>query len=344
MRAQATACAAALVIVTTLALAQNGTEGVRLDYQVDARCPGQDAFIAEVHSRSPRVKFSAEAARALVVRIEPHGPKLAGRIELGSTQRAVTGATCEEVLSALGLVTALALDPLTGTSAGATVDASTSTNTDTGTGTSTSTSASASAEAGANDATETDAGAPHEDDERDVPVEKRTWSFGAGADLEAVFGVAPDPLFAVPVFFEATRALSPHVALGGALRFARAGESAVTAGVGADFTWTAGALDLCVVLRSGRFRLNACERTSVGAIDAQGVGVIPARSATRPWADLGLALSLRARVVGPVFVEAAGHFGVALVQDRFFLEPDQTVFQASWLTADVGGGLGFEIW
>ncbi len=122
------------------------------------------------------------------------------------------------------------------------------------------------------------------------------------------------------------------------------GTTALTNGTGADFTWTAGSVDLCIVLRSGRLRFNGCERTTVGAIDAQGLGVVPTRSATRPWVDLGLALSLRVRVVGPVFVEAAGQIGLALVQDRFFLQPNQTVFQVPVFTAQVGGGLGFEIW
>ena len=71
---------------------------------------------------------------------------------------------------------------------------------------------------------------------------------------------------------------------------------------------------------------------------------MPPRSATRPWADLGLGLSLRLRVAGPVFVEAQGYGGFVLVQDRFFLEPSTTVFQAPLVTGHAGGGVGFEIW
>ena len=71
---------------------------------------------------------------------------------------------------------------------------------------------------------------------------------GAGADAQAVLGASPTPMFAVPVFFEATRALGPHVGLGGGVRFERTGETSLVAGSGADFTWTVGALDLCVAL------------------------------------------------------------------------------------------------
>jgi hypothetical protein len=322
--------------------AQSAAPGVvRLDYQADPHCSAAvlspDSFVAEVHARSMRVRFSAEASRSLVVRMARDRHKLGGRIELHeadgtTTERTVSGATCEEVVSALGLVTALALDPLASTSS---ADASTP---------SASVTASATVAPTSTSAQSADAGARAREENGSVPLDRRAWSFGAGADAEAVFGVSPDPLFAVPVYFEATRALSPHVGLGGGLRFERAGETALTAGVGADFTWTAGAIDLCTVFRGGIVRFNACLRSHAGAIDAHGEGVTPQRSATRPWVDVGVSLALRLRIAAPVFIELAGAVGGALVQDRFFLEPSTTVFQASALTAHAGGGLGFEIW
>ncbi len=339
MRALAYAAAGigGLVLVSWAwsALADSG-EGVRIDYQVDASCAGQDAFVAEVHARSPRIRFAPEAPRTLVVRVEPHGGKLVGRIELGGTQRTVAGATCEEVISALGLVTALALDPLASTApnpTAATNPTATATTTPTATATA-STSASAST---------ADAGA-RSDDERELPVEQRKWSFAAGADAEVVFGAGPDPALAVPVFFEVARALGPHFALGGGLRFMHTDDTSLTGGVGADFDWSVGALDLCAIVRAGRFRLDACERSTFGVLEGQGLGVLPTNSATRPWVDLGLAVAVRVRVLGPFFVEATGHAGAVLVRDRFFIEPNQTVFQASPFVGDVGGGAGFEIW
>jgi hypothetical protein len=186
---------------------------------------------------------------------------------------------------------------------------------------------------------------PHDDDDDATkPLAERRWSFGAGGGGEVVIGASPDPLFAVPVFFEATRAVGEHVGLGAGIRFERAGETSLMSGTGADFTWTVGALDLCLVLRSGRVRFNTCVRSHAGAIDAHGEGVVPERTATRPWVDLGVAVALRLRVAGPVFVEAQGYVGVPLVQDRFFLEPNDTVFQASFLTGHAGAGVGFEIW
>lgn len=151
-------------------------------------------------------------------------------------------------------------------------------------------------------------------------------------------------MFAVPVFFEAARALGDNFALGGAFRFVHADDTSLTGGIGGDFDWTIGALDLCAIVRAGRFRADACERSSFGVLEAHGLGVVPANSVTRPWVDLGLALALRVRVLGPFFLEATGHVGAVLVRDRFFLEPNQTVFQAPSFTGEVGGGVGFEIW
>lgn len=331
MRALAFASASIAALAAWSALADGG-EGVRLDYQVDPSCAAQDAFVAEVHARSPRIRFAPDAPRTLVVRVEPKGGKLAGRIELGGTQRTVAGATCEEVISALGLVTALALDPLASTAPNPSSTASAAP--------SASTTATASASASTMDS---GADATSED-ERELPVEKRKWSFAAGADGEVVLGAGPDPMFAVPVFFEVARALGEHFALGGALRFVHADDTALTGGIGGDFDWTVGALDLCAIVRAGRFRADACERNTIGILEGHGLGVVPANSVTRPWVDLGLALALRVRIIGPFFLEATGHVGAVLIRDRFFLEPNQTVFQAPLFMGEVGGGIGFEIW
>jgi len=356
---------AAIALSASRAITQ--PEAVRLDYAEGAKCGGEGAFVAQVTSRSPRVQFtSSSAPRSLVVRVEPHGARMVGRIELHeadgtTTERSVTGASCDDVISAVGLVAALALDPFASTRptavdagaqrSGATEDAGAQRSGATEDAGAQRSGATEDAGAQRSGATE-DAGAQRNvrdesenDDAQTLAPEKRRWSVGAGADAEAVFGVSPDALFAVPVFFEVTRALGEHAALGGAIRFERAGETSLDAsGAGGDFTWTVGAADACFAWRAARFRLHACARSHAGAIEAHGEGVAPEKSATRPWVDVSAALAIRVRVAGPVFVEASGSVGVALVQDRFFLEPNQTVFQVQPLTAHAGGGLGFEIW
>lgn len=339
-------------LVSTRAFAQ--PEAVKLDYREGAKCGGADAFVSQVMARSPRVRFAnagESASRSMIVAIEPHGARMVGRVELReadgtTTERSVTGASCEDVISAVGLVAAITLDPLASTSATATNanNATNASNSNTTNATSANDATKTNNASHANDDTHTNDAREREDDDA-LPSSKRRWSFGAGADAEVVVGAAPDALFAVPVFFELTRSLGEHFAIGGALRFERAGETTLDAtGIGADFTWTAGAADVCFVWRAGRVRLHACARSHFGAIDAHGEGVTPERSATRPWVDLSGVVAFRVRIAGPVFVEATASAGVPLVQDRFFVEPNQTVFQVPAFTATAGGGLGFEIW
>jgi len=45
-----------------------------------------------------------------------------------------------------------------------------------------------------------------------------------------------------------------------------------------------------------------------------------------------------------VFIELSGGFGVPLVRDRFFLDPnDTTAFRVPWVAGLAGGALGFTI-
>ena len=112
VRAASKVGAIACMLASAVALAQPDA-GVRIDYQVDGPARhvlSPETFIAEVHGRSPRIRISPDAPRSLVVRITRVGPaKMAGRIELHepdgtTTERDVTGASCEEVVSALSLV------------------------------------------------------------------------------------------------------------------------------------------------------------------------------------------------------------------------------------------------
>ena len=334
------------MVLTAEARAQtNG--GVKLDWDAAPGCPTQKTFVDGVHARSPAVRIAPDSPRTLFVRIarQPNADArsaFGGKIELresdgATTQRSVSGASCDEVVGALALVTALALDPMAGH------EGATETHEDGGgahaANTPTSTAAASSSTPPTTAKTATTTTSKREDGEEGKPVEKRAWSFEAGVDAEALVGITPDAILGMPVFFGVRRALSERIGLGGGIRFERAGQAASVA----DFTWTAGAVDGCVVIRAGRARFDGCARAHVGAIDAHG-DVVPERSASRPWIDGGLALALRLRIAGPLFAEAQGYAGLVFVRDRFYIEPDTTVFQPPLVTGHVGGGLGFEIW
>lgn len=111
--------ALAMTSFSVLALAEDdGAVGLR--YDADPSCPGRSTFEAAVTSHTARARFAdagASRARAFHVRVERRGAgRVVGHIEgtdahRSRTDRAIAGTSCEEVVSALALVTALAIDP-----------------------------------------------------------------------------------------------------------------------------------------------------------------------------------------------------------------------------------------
>ncbi len=98
-------------------------ESVHLDYDVSIGCPDRAAFIAEITARTTRARFVDEGAnvRTFKATIRVQGERIVGSLmsntgEAGAERR-ISGRTCAEVASALGLITALAIDPSASTRA-----------------------------------------------------------------------------------------------------------------------------------------------------------------------------------------------------------------------------------
>ena len=105
-------------LVTAIAVgAKAQEESVSLDYVADPGCPDRTAFIDQVQARTLRSRFVEVAAgvRHFVVRVSEEEGHAVGRLGLGAgheaSERQVTGKTCADVVSALALITALAIDP-----------------------------------------------------------------------------------------------------------------------------------------------------------------------------------------------------------------------------------------
>lgn len=114
----------ALASMPRAALAQESeaapsSEALVLDYQAPSQCPGREAFEAQVGALTRAATFDASvqdpSARVLVIRVAPGPAQVTGELRLsdGDTEatRRFEAATCEEVVEALALATALALDP-----------------------------------------------------------------------------------------------------------------------------------------------------------------------------------------------------------------------------------------
>ena len=288
----------------------DGASDVRLDWQAP-ECGDESAFVAQLHARNPRIRIGV-GPRTLLVRIRQTNAGVSGTLTLreadGSEHaRAVEGSSCAEIIPGLALIAAIAIDPLA---------------------------ASASSSA------------PSSSVPTEAPPTLARWRGSIALDAEMASGVTPLVLLAAPLSFEIVHETTSWFSPAARLRFAISGAGARTApGIGADFLWVTGALDLCpIALEIGHFRAQPCGRLEIGARNASPVGVAPSMTALRPAASLGPVLDLRWSF-GPIFfADLEGGAVFSLVSDHYFFEPDLEVFRVPIVGARVGAGMGATIW
>ncbi len=115
----AVAFAVSIILAQALPLAHARAEPIRIAYRAPSRCPDEAQFRSEIFARTALARSAAEgeAAREFAVDIadRPDG-SLSGSLEIHSTNGAVsrrdmTASQCGELVSALALMVALAVDP-----------------------------------------------------------------------------------------------------------------------------------------------------------------------------------------------------------------------------------------
>ena len=160
----------------------------------------------------------------------------------------------------------------------------------------------------------------------------------AGAGGGAIGGSAPTLLFSVPVFFEVARDAGGVVEPALRLRFERTATAASEDGA---FSRTGGAVDLCpIALRARSLRAQPCARVELAALYAKGRDVEPVRSDVRPWFAFGPVGRARLELSAPLFLELEGALMVAVVRDRFFVEPGTLVYRAPLVGATTAFAVG----
>ena len=106
-------------MILAQALPTARVEPIRIAYHAPARCPDEAQFLGEVFARTPLARSAAEgeAAREFAVDIaDGSDGALSGSLEIHSTdspvsRRDITATRCDELVSALALMVALAVDP-----------------------------------------------------------------------------------------------------------------------------------------------------------------------------------------------------------------------------------------
>jgi hypothetical protein len=317
---------------------------VRIDYRGTERCSEGAEFLRELVARDPRVRTAGleEHAPLLVVRITRgarqavHGRLVVEDVDGTTSRRDVDGDGCESVLGALALMAAIAVDPaapLRGDDVPGAAPSSSPGRGDGVEGARPVAGASSKDEASpAGGSTAPDAG-------------RSSMHFGVTGGASATMGTAPTVAWMIPVSAEIgwgrDTSVSPLVRAG--FEHADSGEDAATGG-DARFVLNAGTLDLCASFPvTQAMRLLPCLHAEGGTLLAAGSDIQPARSDTRPWVGLGAIGAVRYVVRSPVFVELSFGVRLPLVRDRFFFEPDTTVFRPPVAAGFAGGCIGFTI-
>ncbi len=319
-----------------VAVAQDDVEAFGVDYRAPSACPGPDAFFREVRGRTARARAarSGETARVLVVRIEARGERFAGSLSIDdagarSTPREVEGATCAEVVGALGLVAALAVDP----------HASVAPRPVPSTAPPDEAPVSAPPEKRAPETPPraTPPPAPSAPAPSRPPPPERTangtprFAVGLQAEVSAVAGaVGSGRLFGELVVGRGTFSPSIRIAIARSLEVDRPARIGV-----AKMRWTTGGVDLCplrVTLTTGVDAL-PCVGLAAGVLDAEGGAVGAPQSRSRPW----VAGDAHARLVWAPLrafaVEIEGGAIAPFFRESFFFEPDIPVYEAPPIAA-----------
>jgi len=344
VRAVAVACAVAMLATAGAARADGPApteEAIRITYDGPAACTTEEAFFAQVAARTPRARLAGRDARArtFMVSLTKGSEASFGRLVMrapdgAESERDVTGDTCDEVVSALALVCALAVDPQASTRrlpaspppppppppvvalppppAPAVVTPP---------------------------AADTPFVPP-----RDMPAgEVRRWHLALALDASLAAGVSPSPLFGTPVTVEADLPAGPVLAPTLRLGFERASSGGGgSTGPTAVFTWTIAVVEGCPRRwQLGPVRLEPiCLRVEAGAVEGVGANVTPSHDLTRGWVALGAVARVEWAFWKPLFLDLEGGARFPLVRPTYFVEPDTTVYPVPVVAGVIQGGLG----
>ena len=315
-----TRCAAiAVALLGSLQRTARADEEPLVQYRAPATCPDGRAFIERVRARTRHAALAGERAAArFVVTVSSSDAESVGRIEFAGSGdegvvRHVSGKTCDEVVSAAALITALAIE--------------------------------ATAEPNAVAAASTDpAQAPKKEQttlEPDAAPTRAAFGWGAGATVGMDGWSAPLGAYNIGAFGEMTRSIP--------LRLVRIGLRGATGSTSIDersaaFLLLAGRLSLCPVsLELGtRFEILPCAGIEAGYLGGSGqrnAALPDARSAAIFWSAATTELLVRWHAGPIVVLEVGGELGFPLVRHNFIFEgPSQLIYEVPVIGAGVRVG------
>jgi hypothetical protein len=331
------------VLLAALGAAANARaepeEAIVVEAEGPALCADAEEFFKRVQTRAIGVRRASagESARKFVFgvgRVEPgfRGHLVVQHLDGRSARREVTGESCDEVIDALALITALDIDPRA-----------------------------AEVRTPVARAAEPPALSiepklePEPDPGQRVPPSPAQWEARAGAGFAVSGGVVPVVLASLPVQIEVRRVpvdpgASPFASPSFAIGFERTlngtaeGSSPDRGSGDVTFHLTRAFVAACpLALLTATFRASPCVTVEGGAISGEGVlgkSLVSRTTDSRAWLAAGLSGRAHQRLWGPVSLEAEAGVGVPLVSRyEFRLDPNVSVGKVKSWNFRVGAGL-----
>jgi hypothetical protein len=319
----------------------------QIQFTAPAACPREQDFRQALDERTARAKVSWFEPR-IVVSIRAAASGWTGLLEVESSadgvriERTAQSARCEDLVPALALMTALALEldpapPSDGASSEpAVVDANEG---------STAYPASLS---GAPPPVETSSKPSAPKVSRKASPRLTEGELGFLLHWRSLVGwrdrvaVAPSVLWGSRV----GQGFSPWLRVSGDYVAARVVDAG---GLAASLTWTVAQLDACThkwPLWESAF-LSPCARLTIGTLKAAGsAGVDTPRELTRLWLSAGGGAELAIALVGPLWLRVQGGIEALVLRQRVYVEadPDRVLSEMPPALGLLGAGLGVRIW
>ncbi len=286
-----------------------------LEYVAPAGCPGEVTFRSQVRARTSNLAFASgqvDAPRLSILIAEVDSGYL-GRMSFdsgpgGSTSREIEAKTCDEVVAALALTTALNFDPDAGDLRPRT-------------------------------------GPPGN---LGQPTPPRTqvlgpppWSIGAELAATAAASSFPTPRGGLFVDWLAPRA--DWTFGGGAALFYGFGKGGDGERGRVALSLLNARLSLCPLARRSVVQISACAFGDLGILKASGEGVSHPRTERRPWVSGGLQLWASFPASSRWFFAVHGEASVIAVRQHFRLENNFEIYAVGRLAGALGVASGFRL-
>jgi hypothetical protein len=349
--------AVALALLFLAASARGSdVEPIHIAFVAPSGCPDATSFLEQVRARTLKARRAeaGESARTFTVTVTQQAQRIHGRLKIEDppappSVRDVSGEQCSEIVSALALITALAIDPRASTAPQATLPAPPKPPVE------------------EKPAPEAPEDTPPPALPPPVPAELPAprpgpsplprsappallpsallprWRTSLGMHFTLLGAVAPGILPGAEGFLALERTGSATLSPAFRLSALWAESGAIRRGPAlASFTWMAWRLEGCPLrfTPSARVRLSPCGLLDAGMLQAEGRGRAAAGRSLRPWIAPGLLGRLELEATKELFFEVEGGATFPLVRDTFYIAPATDVHRVPVAGALFAAGAG----